>query len=99
MPPTPALIEKCKDNLASGIRPIIVTIHAGILTAEELSKAENIDGRIDVLEIEQFVTINIYEISKFQPSERFVTVKDCVDKYNQIIEKCETDLSLKIEYE
>jgi hypothetical protein len=97
--PTPALIEKCKDNLTSGIRPIIVTIQAGILTAEELSKAENIDGRIDVLEIEQFFATNIYEISKFKPSERFVTVKDLADKYNQIIEKCKTDLSLKIEYE
>lgn len=97
--PTPDLIRKCKGNLTSGIKPIIVTIHAGILTADELGKAENIDGRVDIFEIEQFITLNIYEISRFKPSERFPTVIDIVKRYNQIIDTCETDLSLKIEHE
>jgi hypothetical protein len=84
--------------LASGIKPVIVTVYEGIPAAGEFRKAENIAGRIDVFEIEQFISLSIYEISKFYQSERVPMVIDIVKKYNQIIDACETDKSLKIKY-
>ena len=60
--------------------------------------AENagIENRIDIFEIEQFVATNVHEKSGFAKSKRRVTVKKLIDSYNDLIDNCETDPSLKI---
>ncbi|MFA5516932.1 MAG: DUF4928 family protein [Desulfuromonadales bacterium] len=95
--PTEMLIRTCADNLGAGLRPIIVTTNQGAGGAEALAATAGIDGRIDVFEIEQFVAANVYELSRFAPSARRVTVEQLVENYNTIVENCETDQSLRIE--
>lgn len=95
--PTEMLIRTCSDNLNAGLRPIIVTTNQGAGGAEALASVAGIEGRIDVFEIEQFVAANVYELSRFAQSARRVTVEQLVEKYNAIIEDCETDQSLRIE--
>lgn len=95
--PGEALVRKCKGNLEAGHRPLVVTTAEGVAGIEALARNANIEGRIDAFEIEQFVASNIYELSRFAPANRKITVEALVDRYNAIIDECETDPSLKIE--
>lgn len=97
--PTDALLRKCQSNLESGLRPIIVTTEDGIGGAKALAKQASLEDRIDVIEIEQFLATNLYEHSKFGRDARTVTVQDLIERYNNIVAKCERDPSLRIEFE
>ena len=94
--PTEGLIRKCWDNLGEGLRPVVITTETGAGGAAALAQEGGIADRIEILEIEQFVTTNIYEWSGFRQRERPVTVRELVKAYNRIVETCETDPSLKI---
>jgi hypothetical protein len=95
--PGEAVIEKCRDNLNDGYRPMLVTLQRGLLVAEELAGQVGLGERIDIFEIEQFVALNLYELGRFGADGRKTAVTDMVGRYNQIVEKFETDPSLKIE--
>lgn len=95
--PGEAVIEKCRDNLNDGYRPMLVTLQHGLTVAEGLAANVGLGDRIDIFEIEQFVALNLYEIGKFGADGRKTAVTDMVDRYNEIVEEFETDPSLKIE--
>lgn len=95
--PTEALVRKCKGNLENGLRPLVITTVKGVSGIDLLAANAGVEGRIDVFEIEQFVASNIYEISKFMQEKRRITVEQLIEKYNAIVEDCETDPSLKID--
>lgn len=95
--PGEALVRKCKANLESGKRPLVVTTTEGVAGIEGLTRNANIEGRVDAFEIEQFIASNIYELSRFAPANRRITVEQLIEHYNTIVDKCETDPSLKIE--
>jgi hypothetical protein len=92
--PTDALLKKCIDNLNSKFRPIIVTTSNGVTWGQTLTKNFDIEGRVDFFDIEQFVAMNIYELSQFSPKKRDHTVIDLINTYNEIVQKCETDYSM-----
>lgn len=94
--PSLGLMEKCKENLATGLRPIIVTIHEHVKTAEVLTNAENIADRVEILAAEQFLATNLYELSGFGEIERNTTVERLLAVYNRLIDEHETDPSLRI---
>lgn len=97
--PGEALIRKCQGNLTSGLRPLIVTTEDGVGGAKALSKQAAVDDRVDVIEIEQFIATNVYEWSAFERDARPATIRDIIDRYNRIIAGCESDPSLRIEFE
>lgn len=94
--PTEALLRKCKENLSAGLRPIIVTIADSCAGAESLAKVQGIEERIDIIEAEQFIATNVMEWSGFASSMQKNEIGRLLEKYNDIIESAETDLSLKI---
>ncbi|MEN6586132.1 MAG: DUF4928 family protein [Sulfuricella sp.] len=94
--PGEALMRKCAANLQAGARPIIVTTYESMPGAESLASIQGIDGRVDILEVEQFIATNVYEISEFKTAERKVTVERLIEKYNMIVDECETDPSLRV---
>lgn len=96
--PGEAVVERCRDNINDGFRPIIVTTQRGLTAAEVLSENAGLGERIDVFEVEQFVALNLYEIGKFAAEGRRVAVGDLVTRYNEIVDEFETDPSLKIEF-
>ena len=96
--PSEALIERCRDNLNDGVRPMLVTGQRGLILAEGLADNAGLADRIDVFEVEQFIALNLYELGKFAAEGRRVAVADFVARYNEIIEDVETDPSLKIEF-
>lgn len=95
--PGEAVIERCRENLNDGYRPILVTIQRGLNVAEGLAANIGLSDRIDIFEVEQFVALNLYELAKFAAEGRKTAVTDLVSRYNEIVGEFETDPSLKIE--
>ena len=94
--PREAFINKLSADLEAGLKPLIITTGDGVIVAlAELQSTEWAD-RIDVLEVGQFLTANIYERSLFRVSDCKVTLKNIIERYNQIVEQCETDPVLRI---
>lgn len=97
--PGAPLIEKCRLNLRGGSHPVIITVFDRVRTALDLAADAGLDGRVEVWDIQQFLSANIYEHSLFDESNRNSTIADIVDKYNEIVLAAETDPSLRIEFE
>ena len=96
--PGSSLIQKCKVNLSRGYRPLIVTLADKVITAQILAQEEGVMHRIDILAAEKFLIANLYELSGFSTEKEFTTIQQLLDRYNAIIEECETDPSLKISF-
>jgi hypothetical protein len=96
--PTEALIRKAAGNLQSGLKPIIVTLTDGVEGALFLLKGTEWRDRIDIMDVAQFLTANIYEHSLFKAGDCKSTVQTILERYNQIVEECETDPVLKIRF-
>lgn len=94
--PSDALIRRCEDNIHSGKRPIIVTSKDGVVAASVLAAGRGISDAIDVFEIEQFIALNLYELSAFESTSRSPTASDLIELYNKIVDEHETDPSLSI---
>jgi hypothetical protein len=95
--PGEGVIKKCRENVTQGYRPMLVTLKHGVTVAEGLACNLGICDQIDIFEIEQFVTLNLYEWAEFGADGRETAVTDLVSRYNEIVEEFETDPSLKIE--
>lgn len=96
--PTEALIRKAADNLQSGLKPIIVTLADGVEGALFLLGGTEWRDRIDIMDAAQFLTANIYEHSLFKVGECKSTIQAILERYNQIVQECETDPVLKIRF-
>lgn len=97
--PGALLIEKCKANLRAGARPVIITIFERVATALNLSEDAGLAGRVEVWDIQQFLSSNVYEHSLFDETKRNSTLGDIISAYNKIVLEKETDPSLRIEFE
>jgi hypothetical protein len=96
--PTEALIRKAALNLQSGLKPIIVTLADGVEGAVFLLKGTEWSDRVDIMDAGQFLTANIYEHSLFKAGECKSTLLSILERYNQIVDECETDPVLKIRF-
>lgn len=97
MSPNEALVSKCHDNLAAGYRPVVVTVERSTAVAEGLARNAELDQRIDIFGIEQFVALNLYEMGWNKDADRDTAVTAFVKAYNDIMDRVENDPSLKIE--
>lgn len=94
--PSEALVRKCIDNLRLGLKPLILTLGDGVAGAGFLLKAAQLADRVDVLDVVQFLTANVYEHSLFKAAGCKITLSRLLKRYNQIIAACETEPSLNI---
>jgi hypothetical protein len=94
--PSAELLKKCKANIESGKRPMILTIGKAIGSAEVMAEALGVEGRVEVMDALQFVAANLYEMSLFKAADRKTMVDTLVSKYNEIVEAEESDASLFI---
>lgn len=97
--PSAPLIEKCRVNLRDGCYPVIITIFDRVRTALDLASDAGLDRRVEVWDIRQFLSSNIFEHSRFDESNRNSTMADIIEKYNEIVLAVETDPSLCIRFE
>ena len=61
--PGALLIEKCKANLRSGCHPVIITIFDRVHTALNLAEDAGLAGRVEVWDVQQFLSANVYAVS------------------------------------
>jgi flagellar motor protein MotB len=94
--PSEHLIEKCRRNLERKRRPLIVTLASSIGHADNLCRLNDIEGRVEVFDAEQFLVSNFYEHGAFKTHESVVTAENVIDRYNEIIEELQEMPSLKI---
>lgn len=97
--PGALLIEKCRANLRVGCHPVIITIFERVHTALNLAEDAGLAGRVEVWDIQQFLSANVYEHSFFDESKRNSMLSGIINQYNNIVLKTETDPSLRIEFE
>ncbi len=83
------LLVRCADNLAAGLRPLIITLSG--------RDAAGIADRVDVIDIEQFLAANLHERSLFQKQGQRLRVAELLARYNTLIDEYEHDPSLRIE--
>lgn len=95
--PGQLLIEKCADNVRSGLRPIVITGRNRVVAAESLVADQGMAGRVDVLDYEQFLAANVFEIGEFDRNGRRLAFERIIDRYNEIIDRVENDPGLRIE--
>ena len=94
--PSEALVRKCDDNLKSGLKPLIVTTPDGVVGAAFLLRTSGLHERVDVLDCSQFLTANLYERSFFQVADCKVTFTKLLERYNELVNECETDPVLRV---
>jgi hypothetical protein len=94
--PMSAVFDKCKHNIAQGLRPFLLVPDGKLIGTRQ--NAEQIsEQQIAVESIESFVSQNIDEISVFQKDNLMLCIKDLVTVYNKRVDEVETDKSLMIE--
>jgi hypothetical protein len=94
--PGEGLIRKCERNLSGGLRPVIVTSEKGTAVARGLAEQAGVAERIDVLDVEQFISGNLYEHGRFESEGRRDWAEKLIARYNEVVQKHETDPSMKI---
>jgi hypothetical protein len=97
--PGDPLIQKCRANIRGGCLPVIITVFDRVKNAYDLAADAEIFGRLEVWDIQQFLSTNINEHGLFDEQQRTTKLADIIERYNQIINEKETDPSLKIEFE
>jgi len=97
--PGEPLIRKCQANIQAGTHPVIITLFERVRTALDLAADAGLSGRVEVWDIQQFLSTNISERSLFDGMERNLRIASIIDIYNTIIDSTETDPSLRIEFE
>ncbi|MBS0480265.1 MAG: DUF4928 family protein [Proteobacteria bacterium] len=95
--PGQLLIEKCAANIKAGLRPMVITGRERTKTAQDIIADHGLADRVDVLDYEQFLTTNIFELGRFAPKGRRDAFGRIIDRYNEIIDRVESDPGLKIE--
>ena len=95
--PGQAVMDRCRENLDAGRKPIIVTTRRRVEMADALADDNGIRDRLDIIEFEQFMATNIHELGAFEASGRTIALASIIAAYNDIIDQYETDPSLRIE--
>ncbi len=90
-------VDRCKQNLESGIHPVLLVPRRFLEKATLRTEVAGIQDRVSVLSIEDFVTQNVIEMSTEQGQDFFAVLEGIVTEYNSRLEEVETDMSLKIE--
>jgi hypothetical protein len=94
--PTHGVYEKCRSNLAAGLRVYLLVPDEVLAAARQMANIEA-KGQISVGSIESFVSQNIDEISRFSQNQFLTEFRRLLELYNQRVDEVEIDKSLLIE--
>lgn len=95
--PGPNVIQKCSENMNSGLHPILLVPSAYVGKAVSFAEYEGIEKRLSVIAIEDFVALNIIEMATGKRAAFINILQEIINVYNERLEEVETDMSLKIE--
>lgn len=96
--PTSQLLEKCKRNLDSGRRPIIITLTKSLTHAQSLAEELGVENRLEFWAFDQFISTNAHEWGGFLDSDVRDRARALFQTYNDIIEELHEEPSLCISF-
>jgi hypothetical protein len=95
--PGEGVVTKCQGNLDVGLHPVLLVPDKEKAVAEGIVDRLELAASITVMSIEDFLSVNILEMSKGRRQEFISALRSIIEEYNRRIEAAETDKSLKIE--
>lgn len=95
--PAAKLADRARDNILQGYRPIMLVPSSEVSFTTGLFKSEGLSHRVEIVSIESFIGSNIEELAFFNSGNIKVGVARLIRRYNERIEACESDQSLRIE--
>lgn len=95
--PTEALVRKCLVNVEDGLRPVIITLPDRTEMTMGLLANAGLDLRVDVLDMLQFLTANVYERSLFKVALSRKVLAGLLARYNELVIEHEADPVLRID--
>jgi hypothetical protein len=75
-----------------------MTIGEAVRPADFSLKNFELEDQVDVLDVAQFLTANVYERSLFKAVVCKITLTALLARYNAIVDECETDCHNKIAF-
>lgn len=97
MAPSAKLVDRVKENLQHGFRPVMLVPEEKVPFARGLFESEHLGDRVGVQSIETFVGSNVEEMAAFDTLEIQHGVAQLIVRYNERIAACESDQSLRID--
>jgi len=94
--PMEHLIERCKENLRDGFRPIILTVDRRLQAAQQMLDIAGIGSSAIAQSVENFIGTNIEEISGYRKNIISCELAHFIRLYNCRIDDAEIDKSLMI---
>lgn len=95
--PSQGLIDRCKANIRSGVRPVLIVPRSRVPGAEALADVGGIRDRVSIVDGESYIGNNIEEISGYESDTIRSGLTRLIETYNARIEAIESDLSLRLE--
>jgi hypothetical protein len=95
--PSRGVIEKCADNIKSGLSPLLVIPHDQSSKARVLADEAGIDRELNIISLEDFLTLNIIELATEEEKDLYSVLAEIIEIYNRRLVDVETDLSLQIQ--
>ena len=95
--PSEAVIAGCRQALDRGRHPILITLGTGT-AATHLAETAGIREQIEVFDIEHFLAVPLHLRSGFRVAGLPAELRRLVARYNEIVDREETDPSLKISF-
>ena len=96
MAPMPKLEDRVRANIRDGYVPIILVPESKVQFTRGLFDSISLGDRVGVQSIETFVGTNIDEMGCFRTEGTQRGLATLIRRYNERIEACEPDLSLRI---
>lgn len=91
------VIKRCEVNLAAGVHPVLLVPKT--LVPQTILRAENeeLGARITVIAIEDFLALNIIEMTAGDQLSFRAKLASIIERYNRRLREAETDQSLSID--
>lgn len=97
MSPMEKLMDRCKQNLHNGYRPVIIVPINRTAAAIQFAEMAGIGDSVEVIAAETFIGTNIEEIAGYQSHRIRAGLAELLFRYNDRVEQVEPDQSLRIE--
>ncbi len=96
--PSPEVFERCRANLAAGLRTFLLVPDRFLDAARQMASLPESDARsIAVEAIESFVGTNVEELSAFDAPKLKTNLTALIKKYNERVNAVENDKSMLID--
>ena len=95
--PSKPIIDSCVDSLAAGYHPVLLVPEDLVTRTKGMADMKGVADNITILSLEDFVALNIIQMSAGQKSRFLNTLNDILEAYNRRIEEVESDQSLRVQ--